>query len=95
MAINKAQQSEISALLVALKESASDPATFSILRAKLLALHFEGLDSAELIKLQDKQAQIEAMVTVSGFNQASVNLLLDELSASANLLNSVIRSIDD
>lgn len=90
----KYPQSEISALLVALKENSNDPAIFSKIRAKILALHFGILKDLDLEKRQDQQSQIEAMVAAIGFNRASLDFLLGELTISANLLNAVIRSLE-
>lgn len=95
MPTDKFRLAEISALLVALKENANDPATFSKIRAKVLALNFEISDGADREKLQQQQAQIDAMVAVNGFNQASVKLLLNELEISANLLNTTARRLDN
>jgi hypothetical protein len=91
----KYQQSEISTLLVALKENSENPAVFSKIRAKILSLHFGILKDVDLEKLLDQQSQIEAKVAATGFNRASLDFLLGELTISANLLNSVIRRLEE
>lgn len=89
------QQSEISTLLVALKENSENPAVFSKIRGDILSLHFGALKDGNLQKILDQQSQIESKVAVAGFNSASLDFLLGELTISSNLLNAVVRRLEE
>ena len=87
-------QSEISALLIALKQNARDPAAFAALRAKVLALHFGTVRTKDLEKIQHFQDQIEEHLAINGFNQTSIEWLLDQIMERVELLRSLVLSIE-
>lgn len=87
-------QSEIAALLIALRQNAHDPTTFAALRAKILALHFGTVRTEDLAKIQSFQDQIEGHLAINGFNQTSVVWLLDQIKERVELLRSLVLRIE-